>query len=188
MDNRTKILKSSLELFALRGYDAVGVQEIAIVSEITKPTIYHYFGNKIGLLDTLLKEYNADFFDKLNKEADYQGDLPLTLFRLTKTYFNFAKKEKMFYKMQSGLLFAPEDSDTMKAIKPIYARQLQIIEDVFIKAVVNHGNMKGKHQIYASTFIGMINTYINLFFLNELELDDESIYKAVHQFSYGIYS
>ncbi|RZL39752.1 MAG: TetR/AcrR family transcriptional regulator [Pedobacter sp.] len=188
MDNRTKILKSSLELFALRGYEAVGVQEIALASEITKPTIYHYFGNKIGLLDTLLKEYNADFFDKLNKEADYQGDLPLTLFRLTKAYFNFAKKEKIFYKMQLSFLFAPEASDTMKAIKPIYNKQFQIIEEVFVKAGFNHGNMRGKHRIYASTFIGMINTYINLFLMDELELDDETIYKAVHQFSHGIYS
>ena len=55
MDNRQLIMEKALELFCARGYDAVGVQEIAEQSGITKPTLYYYFGSKKGLLETLLE-------------------------------------------------------------------------------------------------------------------------------------
>lgn len=42
MDNREKILNCALELFHARGYDAVGVQEIAEMAGVTKPTLYYY--------------------------------------------------------------------------------------------------------------------------------------------------
>ena len=56
-ENREMILQKALELFAGRGYDAVGVQEICAAAGITKPTLYHYFGSKRGLLDALIGHY-----------------------------------------------------------------------------------------------------------------------------------
>ena len=56
MDNRQLIIEKALELFCARGYDAVGVQEIAEQSGITKPTLYYYFGSKQGLMETNLEE------------------------------------------------------------------------------------------------------------------------------------
>ena len=50
MDNRERILQCALELFYAKGYDAVGVQEIAQKAGITKPTLYYYFGSKYGLI------------------------------------------------------------------------------------------------------------------------------------------
>ncbi len=32
------------------GYDAMGIQRIVEAARITKPTLYHYFGSKQGLL------------------------------------------------------------------------------------------------------------------------------------------
>ena len=53
MDNREAILSEALHLFYVRGYDAVGVQEIVDAAGVTKPTLYYYFGSKKGLLETL---------------------------------------------------------------------------------------------------------------------------------------
>ncbi len=39
-DNRTRILSCAIHLFYQRGYDAVGVQEIATAEGVTKPTLY----------------------------------------------------------------------------------------------------------------------------------------------------
>ena len=188
MDNRTNILKCALDLFSRKGYESIGVQEIALASEITKPTMYYYFGSKLGLLEVLLKENFSLLFDKLNSSAEYKGDLPLTLFRVTKDYFSFASQNKQFYRMQLSLFFSPEESETIKAISPMYNKQIKILDEMFLKASNDHGNMKGRHSLYAATFMGMINTYINMFLTGHIELDDECIYKAVHQFMHGIYS
>ena len=64
MENRERILRCALELFSSRGYDAVGVQEIVSTVGITKPTLYHYFGSKEGLLKALLLEGQTYFSDK----------------------------------------------------------------------------------------------------------------------------
>ena len=41
MDNRMNILQKALQLFYEKGYDAIGVQEIADAAGVTKPTLYH---------------------------------------------------------------------------------------------------------------------------------------------------
>jgi len=63
MDNRSTILARALELWSERGYDAVGVQEIVDAAGITKPTLYHYFGSKRGLLDCLIEERSGGLRD-----------------------------------------------------------------------------------------------------------------------------
>ena len=54
MENRMRIMECAKKLFYAKGYDAVGVQEIVDRAGITKPTLYYYFGSKLGLLKTLL--------------------------------------------------------------------------------------------------------------------------------------
>ena len=69
MDNRENILTCALELFYQRGYDAVGIQEICQAAGITKPTLYHYFGSKYGLLEVLLEREFSGFFGRLSENA-----------------------------------------------------------------------------------------------------------------------
>ena len=77
MDNRSNILACALQLFASRGYDAVGVQEIVEAAGITQPTLYHYFGSSRDLLDTLLSEQWAELFEAVEQATIYDRDLPL---------------------------------------------------------------------------------------------------------------
>lgn len=188
MDNRENILECALLLFASRGYDAVGVQEICEAASITKPTLYYYFGSKKGLLEALLLEKFNLLKQKLETAADYQGDLPLTLQRVAETYFTFASENPAFYRLSLGLWFAPRESEGFLAINTLNVFQYQIIEKIFINAVPQHGNMRGRHQAYAITFLGLLNNYISLG-LNDLALLDASLTRqAVHQFQHGIYS
>ena len=188
MDNRSNILAQALELFASRGYDAVGVQEIVDEAEVTKPTLYHYFGSKRGLLDALLAEHFAVFYQSIEHAAAYDRDLPLTLYRTAAAYFRYAKEHKLLYRMLLSAWFAPPDSDAFKAVALLGEKQQRLLENLFIQAAGDHGNMKGRHKAYAATFLGMINTYIGLWLNGYIELNDELTYKAVHQYMHGIYS
>src|SRR5512142_456582 len=107
MDNRSNILACALQLFASRGYDAVGVQEIVETAGVTKPTLYHYFGSKHGLLEALLKENFDELQRRVKPVADYHGDLPLTLNQVAAVYFQFAKEHRTFYRIALSLWFAP---------------------------------------------------------------------------------
>lgn len=188
MDNRSKILSNALKLFATRGYDAVGTQEIVDAAGITKPTLYHYFGSKEGLLKALMDSNFEALYQSVREAALYQHDLPLTLNRIVVAYFNFADSHKLYYRMQLSMWFAPVDSIPFKAVAELNHKQQQLLEDLFVQAADDHGNMKGRHRMYAATFLGMINTYISLTLNGYATVDDELVYKAVHQFMHGIFS
>lgn len=188
IDNRANILDCALQLFAARGYDAVGVQEIVDAAGITKPTLYYYFGNKHGLLEKLLTTYFDRLYKAVQPAADYKGDLPLSIAKVVEAFFIFAKENQTFYRFQLSLYFAPPESEPHKVVAELNNRQFHLIEEMFKKAASDHGNMKGRHQAYAVTFLGMINSYIAIWLNGHTQLDDALRYQAIHQFMYGIFS
>ncbi|MCX7709284.1 MAG: TetR/AcrR family transcriptional regulator [Clostridia bacterium] len=188
MENRSYILNCALELFASHGYDAVGVQEVAEKARVTKPTLYHYFGSKKGLLEAALNENFVHMEEKIRKAAQYNGDLPLTLHRLVAAYFSFASNHPLFYRMEMSMIYSPPESDSFKVVAPKLQIQLSILEELFSSAVRDHGNMRGRHKAYAISFLGVINAYIQMSFSGAIELNDEITFKAVHQYMHGIYS
>ena len=188
MDNRQQLLDRALTLFSQRGYDAVGVQEIVEVAGVTKPTLYHYFGSKRGLLDDLLSREASKLVSKVKAASEYHGDLVLTLEKIANAYFKTAKEEGAYYRMQAVMFISPPESESNQAIQPYMQGQSDLMEGVFIKAAEDHGNLRGRHQRYAAGFLGEINALIGLHLNNKLDLTGETVYQLVHQFMHGIFS
>lgn len=188
MDNHARLLKCALELFAARGYDAVGVQEIVDAAGITKPTLYHYFGNKQGLLKSLMEERFVELYTAAQEAAAYHHDLTYNLAQTAAVYFRFACQNPVYYRLLLSIWFAPRESEAFHTVSPLNEQQYALFENLFFQAAADHGNMKGRHQAYAATFLGMINTYIGLWLNGFAELNDELVHHAVHQFQHGIYS
>ena len=57
IDVKIRILSAAEELFALNGYDATGIAQIAEKSEITKSLLYYYFVSKEQILEELFSNY-----------------------------------------------------------------------------------------------------------------------------------
>lgn len=188
MDNRENILNCALELFVSKGYNAVGIQEIVNAAGITKPTLYHYFGSKQGLLEEMMRTNFESFFPVMEHAMNYNHDLPLTLMETAKAMFRFAGNHPLFYRFQLALTFSAPDSVEHQIITPYNMKLYCLMEELFLKASEDHGNMKGRHKAYAVTFIGMLNTYILVAFKGSVKLDDQLVYRATHQFMHGIYS
>jgi AcrR family transcriptional regulator len=188
VDNRTVILERALDLFAARGYNAIGVQEICVAAGVTKPTLYHYFGNKRGLLEALVQERSAPLVAELRKAAVYTGDLPMNLRRVVAAYFHFAAQEPTLYRLLLALWFTVPANEAFQVVAALNEQQQRIIEDMFGLAVVDHGNMRGRQRTYAATFLGIINTFVGLALNGYLELSEAVAHQTVHQFSHGIYS
>ncbi|MEB3287441.1 MAG: TetR/AcrR family transcriptional regulator [Vampirovibrionales bacterium] len=51
---REKILQEAKRLFRKKGFEGVSLNEIVTKSDVKKPTIYHYFGDKEGLFVEIL--------------------------------------------------------------------------------------------------------------------------------------
>jgi TetR/AcrR family transcriptional regulator len=188
MSNREAILSCALQLFSARGYDAVGVQEIVEAAGVQKPTLYHYFGSKAGLLQSVLEENFASLFSELEKAASYNHDVKTTLEAVARVYFDFARQNPRFFRLQLALWFGAPDSEPFRAVAGFDLRQQELLENLFYQASLDHGNMKGRQKAYAATFLGMVNTYAASELNGLITLDPSLVYQAVHQFMHGIFS
>jgi AcrR family transcriptional regulator len=188
MDNRSTIVSVALKLFACRGYDGVGVQEIVDAAGITKPTLYHYFGSKRGVLEAALAENADGLYERVREAATYRGDLSMNIREVVRVNFNFAQERPEFCRMLLSMWFAPPESEAHDIVSRLYGRIQRLLEDLFRNAVENHGNMRGRHQRYAATLLGTIHTYAGLWLNGMVRLDDQVIKDAVHQFMHGIFS
>ncbi|MGH2583774.1 MAG: TetR/AcrR family transcriptional regulator [Dehalococcoidia bacterium] len=187
-NNRAQILRAALDLFASRGYDASGVKEIVEAVGITKPTLYHYFGSKQGLLDALLTEHSCDFLRDLEAAARYEGNLPVTLDRVVAMYLAFAAAQPAFCRFLLSLLFAPPASDAHGPAARVTEAQRQLLEAMFQAASRDHGNMRGWHTQYAWSLLGVLAAYMLLVVNQQLEPTARLRRDIVRKFSHGIYS
>lgn len=187
-DPRQRLLDLAERRFAERGYDAVGVQELVQACGVTKPTLYHHFGSKRGLLEALLAERGAAVGAPFEAACAYAHDLGATLERVLRTTASLAAAAPDFHRLVLSLWLAPPESEAHAAAAPFFARRQAALEALFRAAARDHGNMKGRHRIYAATFLGTLHTWVALALGGQVRLDEALVRRAVHQFQHGIYS
>ena len=66
-DARRAILDATEALLVEHGYEAFSMRRLAERCGYTAPTIYHYFGDKKGLFDTLLEERFRQMLDSVRR-------------------------------------------------------------------------------------------------------------------------
>ena len=59
---------------------------------------------------------------------------------------------------------------------------------MFLDSSRDNGNGRGRHQTFALTYLGMLNTYIGLLLNDYLDLDPAVTRSAVRQYLHGIFS
>jgi AcrR family transcriptional regulator len=188
MDNKANILANALALFAMRGFDAVGVQEIAERSGITKPTLYYYFGSKNGLYEALLESKYSELVVTLTTPFVYRHDLTKNLTDLAYRLFAFVEENPDFYRMILAQYFAQPDNHANMMVRRYNDKIAAMAEVLFIGAGRDHGNMKNHEKELAATYIGILNTYAGLYLNGYAKLGDATIYQMVRHFMYGIFS
>ena len=187
-NNRTVILDRAEELFARGGYDAVGVQELVDAAGVTKPTLYHYFGSKGGVLRTLFAERFAPFLAELDRAIATDESLTGRLTRVVEAYFRVARTQPLLYRLHLASWFGSPGNEAAQVVGGYVQCQQDALERLFIDASASHGNMRGRERIYASTLIGIVNGRIALAVDGGPPLDDHAVRQTVQHFSHGIYS
>jgi TetR/AcrR family transcriptional regulator len=187
-DTRGHLMDIALKLFASRGYEAAGIQEIVSLAGITKPTLYYYFGSKQGLLEALMAERGAFLIAITVQAAKYDHDLVMNLTGLFRDTLNFAGANPDFYRLALSLFSAPPGTGAFLAGKELRCRLVGILEELFMAASKDHGNMKKRQKIYAETFMGLLETFAVLTINNEIDMDEHLGFRIIHQYMHGIFS
>mgnify|MGYP006292832355 CR=1 FL=1 len=188
MEPRGRLADVGLELFVNRGYDAVGVQQIVDASSVTKPTLYHHYGNKRGLLDALAVRVENRLFALLEPVLGYRGDLPVELEAIVAALLRFAgdhpDEARLLLASQNG----PAQSETREALAGVWNRIAAGLEGFFRHAAADHGNMRGREREYTVSLLGMVFAYAVVLLDRRVGPDQLSPHRIMRQFSYGIYT
>ena len=192
MENRELIMECAKELFYAKGYDAVGVQEIVDRAGITKPTLYYYFGSKLGLLKTLLETKFEGWNTLIKKDAAADKDIRAFLYRIANVYCDFFEQDREFYMLMMALFYSARDNEAYQAVKPYITEFYREMVRIFEDAAQQLGNMHGRQQQFAIGFLGTINHYLLMHCETDPEykekISKDQIASLVNQFMYGIFT
>ena len=159
-NKRAELLQVALTLFAERGYNGTGVQEIVSLAGVTKPTLYYFFKNKQGIYAALWEENFVPFYETLQKHCEYKPnpkeydkDIFPQLCAIAQLYYDFYKNNPVFYRLMLSLQFSPEDAEGIGMIQQLYGMKFKLIKGFFDEASLEHGNFKDKTELLARMFI-----------------------------------
>jgi AcrR family transcriptional regulator len=160
--NKEKLLRAAIELFAERGFSGTSIRDIARKIGISISNIYHYFGNKEGLMMAILQDSSKYLAEKLREISEMDLD-PLVRFRLLiHTHVSFCmqfEKEAKIFSLHEVLL-SREGNEIN--------RQLQMeIMDIYLKelkALQSLHYLRSQHlKVLAFNILGVINWHLRWF-------------------------
>ena len=105
-----RILKTSLELFSSKGYDATSVREICEAAGITKPTLYHFYGSKEGVYRAIVEGALERFRGDMVLALGTQGALRVRLVRMARAYVDAGAREPELARFIMALIHNPPRS------------------------------------------------------------------------------
>ncbi|MHC4713570.1 MAG: TetR/AcrR family transcriptional regulator [Planctomycetota bacterium] len=170
-DIKLTIVAVATGLFARKGFEATSVREIAESVGVTKPTIYYYFGSKLGLLEYVL---DASFsplvkrLDAINARED-GADAVKCLEDGVWAVFESAVERNDILRFVHNCAFGPADQPASRIIM----EDVEEVVDQFrrlIHRAVGGGLVEDRRAEQATiAFRGVIDTYIVDYFMGKLD-------------------
>ena len=102
-----RILSTALDLFAVKGYDATAVREICEAAGITKPTLYHFYGSKDGVLQALVTSGFERFRCLVDSALETPGTFRDKAKAVARALFKSATDQPLYWRFMHSIVWAP---------------------------------------------------------------------------------
>jgi TetR/AcrR family transcriptional regulator, cholesterol catabolism regulator len=155
-DSKEKLFRTAINLFSTKGFRGTSIRDIAQAMGMSISNIYHYYGNKEGLLLAILEYSSRNLVEELRRVAEQDVE-PLEGFKklveahiLLSEYYR--KEAKIFFLDEEHL--SEEGSVVNRRIQGeilrIYRKQLRSLQEA--------GYVKDrKITVLAFNILGVIN-------------------------------
>ena len=185
---RHQVLQAALRKFADCGYEGTSVQDIVEAAQVTKPTLYYYFGNKAELYQALV-DYAHEERRRLMQAAAERGDtLAGKLVEILAAVFDFLQNNRDLMRIAFATAFAaPGELPAEIHYVDKCSRNFQ-----FIHELIRRGQATGELDPHfdskelAFGFYGQLNIYIMAHLLMpECKLNRQTAERIVKLFLAG---
>lgn len=106
--SKERLLRAAVDLFARRGYAATSVREIVAEAGVTKPVLYYYFGNKEGLLRSIVNLAAEAQASVLQDVLNHDGDFLERVSYFYQLVFEQLHMNRNLVRMINGLVLGPD--------------------------------------------------------------------------------
>jgi len=123
-ERREELLAAAFELFVTRGYDEVGMEDVARVAGASKGLVYHYFPTKKDLYRAAVARGAGLLLERVDTGGD---DAPLARLEAgLDAYFAYVAEHRSAYEalMRSGVGVDPEVAVILEQTREEIARRL----------------------------------------------------------------
>ena len=188
IDTRQTLLDVGLALFSVQTYEAVGVSDIVAHAHVTKPTLYHHFGSKLGFYRAVFDHFCAPFFELVREHSEYHHDFVQNLNALARHSLEFFIQNERVFGLLEYAAHVSEDAEHHDFVQNYWDTLIRLVTHLFEAAVVQHGNLKDKTDLAAWLFIHNVRAQVHLVLKNRDADTRDLPYRLVHQFMYGIFA
>lgn len=122
---KKRILDASAELFAKRGYGAVGVREIAAAAGVNISMISYYFGGKVGILKTIIDEFFTDYITTIQSNYNETQSPEENIRRIFKAIVSLLRDKTDYCKV--GFFEMPNDVPEITEMKAEKIKNIAVI-------------------------------------------------------------
>ncbi len=130
-----KIFETSVDLFSTKGYDGVGIREIADAVGIKSASIYNHFDNKSAILVRMFNFFNDNYFSAQRPVGELLKELPEKSFSDVLAELLPPYDKKTYVILSKILVIAEAQSNTnaaaydlvVKVAKNIRARLMSVL-------------------------------------------------------------
>src|SRR5262245_59245135 len=149
-----RILNKALELFAAKGYDATSVREICEAAEITKPTLYHFYGSKEGVYQALVEGALQEYRQRLVGQVEASGSPRERLKAIARDYFAFARERRELVRFLFALIHNPPSSAPATDFPRFYEGVVGLVSGVVEQGIAEGTLRPGPTDVRMLVFMG----------------------------------
>ena len=157
-DARKAILDAAEAMLVEAGYERFSMRRLAERCGYTAPTIYHYFGDKRGLLDAVLEERFERVLSRI-REIPHGGDPVQSLRRMLEVFTDFGIENPTHYRLLTAP--RPEDSPSPESAEALRAALEQRIGELQAAGRLETGDIEEAFQIIWVVIHGLVSLRIN---------------------------
>ena len=150
--NTSAILMTAEELFESQGFEATTMDEIALKTGVTKPTVYAYFKNKQLIWDSIVCKHMELLLNDAVKAAEGKESFEKRYYKLCFDIADKFEAHPMFYKATLGKISMDLDQEIYKKIYEIGEQTNEAIA-AFIKSGIEEGVVRKDIDVYPAVLM-----------------------------------
>jgi AcrR family transcriptional regulator len=161
-ETRQELLRAALKRFAHAGYAATSVQQIVADAQVSKPTLYYYFGDKAGLFQALVTEAFEARYRIMREAVGRASGFREQLVEILAGLFDYFRRNRELMRISLATAFAApgEVPPGLKHLEKAL-RNFEFIHSLF-QGALRRGELNSRFESreLAFGFFGQMNLYL----------------------------